>query len=526
MTLQAGDTLFVVGANGTGKSSLMHRLYRENSEAAVRITAHRRTWLSSSVIDMTARQKQETESAMRRHERNPQSRWRSDYDEQRPGMAIFNLTDAENSVARQIADAMRRRDEDEARRLAQGESPLERINSVLRFSNLPVTISLAPGDEVLARRRDSDPYSMAEMSDGERNAVLMAADVLTARPGSLFLIDEPERHLHRSIITPLLSLLFSNRLDCSFVISTHEVGLPADFLESSTLLLRECEFSAGEATVWDADLLEPDETLDEQLQRDILGARRQILFVEGKTSTSLDQPLYALLFPDLSVVPKGGQSQVLHSVKGLRGAQHIAWVEAFGIVDRDNRSDDEVAALREDRVYALPWYSVESIYYHPRLQERIAQRRSQFLGSDSEAELQAAQECALAKVRQHVDRIAKKRASALARGQVQQSIPAEVDPDSPLVLPSIDVPALRDEARLSLKGALDGDDLATIVERYPIRETGALTAIARGLGFKSCAEYEQAVRKLLVDHEESLEWVRSLFDPLTVDIASSNSASS
>ena len=277
--------------------------------------------------------------------------------------------------------------------------------------------------------------------------------------------------------------------------------------------------------MWDADLLEPGEALDEQLQRDVLGARRRILFVEGRTSTSLDQPLYALLFPDLSVVPKGGQSQVLHSVKGLRGAQHIAWVEAFGIVDRDNRSDDEVAALREDRVYALPWYSVESIYYHPRLQERIAQRRSQFLGSDSEAELQAAQECALAKVRQHVDRIAKKRASALARGQVQQSIPAEVDPDSPLVLPSIDVPALRDEARLSLKGALDGDDLATIVERYPIRETGALTAIARGLGFKSCAEYEQAVRKLLVDHEESLEWVRSLFDPLTVDIASSNSAS-
>ena len=25
VTLQAGDTLFVVGANGTGKSSLMHR---------------------------------------------------------------------------------------------------------------------------------------------------------------------------------------------------------------------------------------------------------------------------------------------------------------------------------------------------------------------------------------------------------------------------------------------------------------------------------------------------------------------
>ena len=51
---------------------------------------------------------------------------------------------------------------------------------------------------------------MAQMSDGERAAAIIAATVLVADPGTLFLIDEPERHLHRSIIEPFLSALFGN----------------------------------------------------------------------------------------------------------------------------------------------------------------------------------------------------------------------------------------------------------------------------------------------------------------------------
>ena len=517
--LRIGGVLFVMGANGTGKSSLMHRLYRENFEPAVRITAHRRTWLSSSVIDMTARQKQQSESQMRQSERNPQFRWRSDYDEQRPGMAIFNLTDSENSAAREIADAMRAGNEAEARRLAQSDSPLARINSLLRSSNLPVTIAIEPGEEILAQRDGADPYSMAEMSDGERNAVLIAADVLTAKPGTLFLVDEPERHLHRSIITPLLSSLFTARRDCSFVVSTHEIGLPGDFAESQVLLLRDCEFRSGEAAAWDADLLEASQTLDEQLQRDVLGARRRILFVEGRTATSLDQPLYSLMFPDVSVIAKGGQGQVIHSVKGLRSTADITWIEAFGIVDHDNRSDDDVSALREQGVYALPWYSVESIYYHPHVQEKVAARRAELLGGNAESAVRTARASALTRVRGKVSQIIHSRASAAARGRAQQSIPAVVESDEVLVLPSIDVPTIRDEERSILEAALDAEDLATIVERYPIRETGALAAIAQGLGFRSCPEYEQAVLRLLTDDEGSLRWVRSLLEPLASDLA-------
>ena len=104
VTLQPGEVLFVVGANGKGKSSLMHRLYRDNFETAVRITAHRRTWLSSSVVDMTARQKQQNELDMRNQERALQYRWlvRLRAIKQHAGMTVFNLIDAENSTARKI----------------------------------------------------------------------------------------------------------------------------------------------------------------------------------------------------------------------------------------------------------------------------------------------------------------------------------------------------------------------------------------------------------------------------------------
>ena len=59
--------------------------------------------------------------------------------------------------------------------------------------------------------------------------MIIAAHVITADPGIVFLIDEPERHLHRSIIQPFLSALFNLRKDdCAFVIATHEIALPVE----------------------------------------------------------------------------------------------------------------------------------------------------------------------------------------------------------------------------------------------------------------------------------------------------------
>jgi hypothetical protein len=63
--------------------------------------------------------------------------------------------------------------------------------------------------------------------------------------------------------------------------------------------------------------LEHGADLPHELRSDVLGARRRILFVEG-TETSLDRPLYAILFPDVSVVPKGTAADVIAATKAPR----------------------------------------------------------------------------------------------------------------------------------------------------------------------------------------------------------------
>ena len=519
LPLQAGDILFLLGANGTGKSSLVHRFYVDHFANAVRISAHRQTWLSSSTAELSARQKQQQESQVRDGERRPESRWRGNYDAQRPGMAIFNLIDAENSMARRIASAVRSGHDEQARELAENRSPIEQINALLQFANLPVTISIEPGDEIRAERADRPSYSMAEMSDGERNAVLVAADVLTAKPHSLFLIDEPERHLHRSIIVPLLGSLFSTRTDSAFVVSTHELGLPLDFLESRVLLLRECHFDGGRAAAWDADLLGPSDSIDETLKRDVLGARRAILFVEGKAGGSLDSPLYKLLFPDHSIIPKGSQGQVIQAVKGLRSATEIAWVDAIGIVDGDDRPPGVVARLLEDGIHALKWHSVESIYYHPEVQRHVAQRRAELVGGHVDTALAAAREGAIERIGQQVDHLAQKAATEAARRRFLEGLPSQIDADSILEPPSIDVPAMVEAERATLQGAVANDDLESVLARYPIKETGAPDAIAKGLGFQSRPEYERAVLRTLSEDQSALAWVESLFQPLLSDVA-------
>ncbi|MET4071552.1 hypothetical protein ABID58_006366 [Bradyrhizobium sp. S3.2.6] len=123
-------------------------------------------------------------------------------------------------------------------------------------------------------------------------------------PGIIFIIDEPERHLHRSIISPLLTLLFERRNDCAYIVSTHDVLLPIDNPSARTLLLRSCTYSGPNSIRgWDADLVVTPDEIDDTLKKDILGSRRNLLFVEGEEH-SLDRPIYSLLFPTASVICK------------------------------------------------------------------------------------------------------------------------------------------------------------------------------------------------------------------------------
>ena len=245
LRLDVGETLFVLGANGTGKSSLMFRFTRQNRGNVRKVSAHRQTWMQSDALDLTPSNKLQTEQQIQDQDRNDQSRYRDPFAAQRASIAIFELVDAENRRARAMARAYDDQRMADLASEAKVESPIAAVNALLRESHIPIEISIRDNEQVTASKNGGPAYGAAQLSDGERNALLISANVLTAPPASLLLIDEPERHLHRSIIAPLLGALFARRKDCGFVISTHDAELALESRESRTLLLRSCVFGGS-----------------------------------------------------------------------------------------------------------------------------------------------------------------------------------------------------------------------------------------------------------------------------------------
>ena len=105
---------------------------------------------------------------------------------------------------------------------------------------------------------------------------------------------------------------------------------------------------------------------------------------------SLDLPLYGALFPDLSVIPKGSCEEVVRAVKGLRGSYEHHHVEAIGLIDRDDCTQDQVNELVLDGVFALDVCSVESLYYCSDAIDAVVRRQAESLGCDPQAMIEAA----------------------------------------------------------------------------------------------------------------------------------------
>jgi len=508
--------LFVLGANGSGKSSLMSHFVRTCGGTTRWISAHRQTWMHTDTLDMTPAGKVQTEQQVRSQDQQSQSRYRDDYAAQRAAMTIFEIIDAENVRARRIADLVTGNELDAAVKEAQREAPVAVINDLLRQSALPITIAIRENERVVASKSGGPEYSAAELSDGERNALMIAGNVLTAAPGTILIIDEPERHLHRSIVSPLLAELFRRRPDCAFVISTHDHGLSMEVPGARTLLLRSCTFEGGTATSWEADELPLETPLDDGLRRDLLGARRKILFVEG-TETSLDKPLYALLFPTVSVIPKGGCRGVEQAVAGVRAGESLHWLRAFGVVDGDGWGAEAVEANARKGVHTLPYYSIESIYFHPKIVASIADQ----MGAEGEVQAEAALRAGVEAVSEHTERLSRRVVERRVRREMVAQIPSgEALLEGTTLVIANDARALLGRRKRELDEAVSSGAWERIIEMCSVRESPALDAIARALGFGGAKDYERAVLKLLMDDASLLETVRAVFGVLYEQLTS------
>ena len=513
--LSPGETLYVLGANGVGKSALIHYLHNQTATERRWISSLRRTWLQSSGSNLTPLSKVQSEENLQNLARRQDARWVDHNPDLRPNMAIFDLIQKRSTINDEISGAVRAGKMDTASTVAEkNEDPLEALSELLRSANLHFTFTVDRNASIVANKLDSATYSAAEMSDGERNALLLTAEVLTVPSGTLIFVDEPELHLHRSIIAPLLNGLFSKRADCAFVISIHEVMLPFDNPNSKILLVRGCTYRNEAAAAWDADLLDSHSEIGEELKRDILGARRDILFTEGE-EWNLDKSLYARILPNVSVIAKGSKRSVENAVKGIRGSHELHWLKAHGIVDGDGLGEHEAEELKESHIYSIGSYAVESLYYDPVVQRKLAKRLCAVTGGEPEERLERAKASALSALESHEERLSERIAKRRLRDIILRHLPTPEDP-FPKCTKSLNFDSQRilEKARQEFRDALDRMDLSTIIRRYPIKETPVPDRIAKGLGFKNTKEYEKAVWKLLDEDMDVLKYMRGLLGGL------------
>lgn len=226
-------------------------------------------------------------------------------------------------------------------------------------------------------------YHGKEMSDGERVMLYMICQALVVKPHSLFIVDEPELHIHKAIIKELWTQLENERPDCVFMYLTHDIDFALSRNNARYLWIKSFDGNDWEYAFIDAESY-PD--LPAEMLLEIVGTRQKIVFVEG-TKNSYDYKLYQELYrgKGYHVIPCGGCQDVIRLVKAKQTYEQLQSIEVYGIVDRDFRPEREINTLKDNGIYTLNVAEVENLFVVPEVLEIMENQLGCDTGTADEA---------------------------------------------------------------------------------------------------------------------------------------------
>lgn len=515
---RAGHSTTVVGANGAGKSALGLWMDQNSggSPRTRRLIAHRRLWFDHAGPGITSEQRERTRINVTNWSRQHESRYLDHADGQRASLVLFDVVGKVNYENAQMIETYSGGASPQEVALKFGPPLMDRLNAIFRAAGLLIELKLTAAQTFNAVNSDSQTeYPIFQMSDGEKSALLLAAEVLTTPEESIYIIDEPERHLHRSISAGLVEAIIKDRPDSHFVILTHDLELAAALGEGAGQVysLTRCAWTGAGANGWELFPVDASAEISESARVAILGGRRDLLFIEGEKH-SLDLRLYKLLFPNWSLNPVGGCDQVIRAVTGLRDSQSHHWLNARGVVDGDGRTEVEKSSLHARGILALPVSEVENLYYSDAVMRAVAANQAATVDETADALISQARAAALKALGDHgaPERIAANLALAVSRRRVLEELPTSVDPAASSVTVSFQSPY---PAILSRIVALLGEgDLDELIRLVPIRDTAMRGQVARSLRLQNVADYEACARVRIREDAVLAAEVRALIGPM------------
>ena len=251
------------------------------------------------------------------------------------------------------------------------ETRLEKIKKIWEKVITHRKLKISAGKiEVENAEGNSEKYNGNLMSDGERAIFYYIAEVVSAKEDSLIIIDEPENHLHNSILDRLWNEIEAKRRDCVFLYITHNLDFARSRNNAQILWIK----NMPESGKWDYELLNSDEFSDDLLL-EILGNRQGVLFVEGTPDKSIDRKVYSRLFPQYNIIPLEGCSSVIQATKSYNRLPQLHYNTIKGIIDRDRRSQEEIEVLARDKVFVPLVAEIENLFLIPEVVKYVAKNR-------------------------------------------------------------------------------------------------------------------------------------------------------
>lgn len=354
------QSMIIIGANGSGKSRLGAWIEKNMANKTHRISAQRALMLGEYVTPKSYEQAtnlltygrddiNDSNTDTTPHD----AKWIWKYPNMDYTTALLN--DYEDTMAALIAlntrqearfvENCRQRDKNNESYEKVPEMVIDKLKRIwseifphrnININDNKITCTLKKGNQ-------KNTYKGSEMSDGERVALYLIAQCLSLPENKIIIIDEPEIHLHRSIMNRLWSAIEAERKDCFFVYITHDTQFASNHRDSKKIWVKEYD-----GDKWEYQFIE-DNNLPQQLLLDVLGSRKPVLFVEG-TSTSYDTKLYSMLYKDFYVVPCGSCDSVINNTKAMNRHACLHNFKCYGIIDRDTRSEHEIKSFKEKNI--------------------------------------------------------------------------------------------------------------------------------------------------------------------------------
>lgn len=362
------NAVVIVGANGSGKSKLGAWIEQQDFSEIHRIGAQRNLNFKE---DITVKNYELAErevfwgtadpSQAKHHYKDSRWNWGNAYTTQL-------LDDFEKVLAALLAMHHNENDKFVSTYMAAYEAnepvpdappltPIHQLKQVWEsvFPQRQLVMEDSKFFAVFEQNGKKEKYPANQMSDGERSVLYLTAQVLCVPQNKTLIMDEPEIHLHRSIMNQLWTALEQLRPDCLFIYITHDTDFAAAHNTANKIWIKEYD-----GTHWKLEMLN-DTDLPEDLLLEVLGSRKSVLFVEGERN-SYDVQLYTEIYPNHYIIPCGSCTQVIARTKAFRSTPSLHQCQVYGLIDRDFRSEYEIDSYRSNNIFTLNVAEVENLF--------------------------------------------------------------------------------------------------------------------------------------------------------------------